>query len=184
MRYDDHESENASLISGTAVRPDAGYVPAYKQSKYKLATPGAEAEEESPYMAFQNKQIRNGFVRKVFAILAMQLALTIGGVAAMVTTESVVSYVQRTPALFWVAWVVTVLVLSALVCCTECRRHFPLNYVLLFVFVSARAMFVVRVGRCATWTHFAPCAYQSHTPTPLPLWITDAMRNISHWRGQ
>ena len=151
-----------------SVRQHTGYVPAYKRDKYALATP---KQEDSPYMAFQDKLIRNGFIRKVFGILVVQLALTIGGVALMLSSRRLIDYVQGSPALFWSAWGVTIIVLSALLCCEDLRRRYPLNYILLFVFVR-------------TVRPVPLCVRNPHSRVSLANFRADDVRDVFDWHRE
>lgn len=145
-----------------------GYVPSYKQNKYRLSSATSGPAEPSPYRAFMDKQVRAGFVRKVFGIFAAQIVFTIAAAFTCVSISSVATFIQvqppthvhvprkhfcsvvfmltqwlvclngtqNTPAVFWSAWIISLVTLVSLVCCDDIRRRYPVNYIVLGVFVS------------------------------------------------
>lgn len=114
------------------------YVPAYLNPKYRLATfkasTAGKEDPNSPYVLFQRRTVRLGFMRKVFAILALQLAATAAMVAVFALHQGVKAWVQDNPGVFYAAWVTTIVLMITLVCCDEARRHYPANYWLLGTF--------------------------------------------------
>lgn len=114
------------------------YIPAYMNPKYRLDTfRGSSAGKEdpsAPYIQFQKRAVRMGFIRKVYGILALQLIVTASIVSIFVLTPSVKTFVRETPGVFYAAWVVTIVIMISLVCCDDIRREYPANYVLLGLF--------------------------------------------------
>ncbi|XP_071493121.1 protein lifeguard 3-like [Diadema antillarum] len=89
---------------------------------------------------FVDKEIRHGFVRKVYAILTVQLAITIGIIALFFFVEDIKSYVQYNTWVFWTAFAVSIVVIIALGCATELRRRAPLNIICLLIFTLAEGV--------------------------------------------
>ncbi|XP_049946281.1 protein lifeguard 3-like [Schistocerca serialis cubense] len=76
---------------------------------------------------FSAAAVRRAFIRKVYSVLSLQLALTVGIIALFVFDVLVTAYV---------GFMVTYLVL---VCCGDVRRRHPCNLILLFIFTLSFA---------------------------------------------
>lgn len=90
---------------------------------------------DSPaYLAHVEADIQAGFLRKVYAILCIQLCITLGFIALFIYDEDVKAFAQQNSWLF-LASVITSIVL---ICCMgifqTARRTFPLNYLFLLAF--------------------------------------------------
>jgi FtsH-binding integral membrane protein len=81
-------------------------------------------------------------VRKVFAIVALQLLITAGFAAACLYSPDLKRFVQRNPAMYYVAWGVSFASVLLIACVEKARRQFPLNVVTLGVFTLAEAYLV------------------------------------------
>jgi hypothetical protein len=80
---------------------------------------------------FSTKSIRRGFVRKVFGILMVQLAVTCGVIALFIFHSGIKSWVRKQP-IFIVAVCLAVIILTAITYFGESlRRKFPYNLILL-----------------------------------------------------
>lgn len=97
-------------------------------------------DEESPplienqFGSFDEASVRNGFIRKVYSILSVQLLVTLGFIALFVFCDPVRDYVEEEAWLLIIAFIVTFAVLIALVCVESLRRKTPTNFILLGVF--------------------------------------------------
>ncbi|XP_042223180.1 protein lifeguard 1-like [Homarus americanus] len=85
-------------------------------------------------MEFSDKSIRMGFIRKVYMILMAQLTVTFGMVAVFTLSADVNTFVNKTPALFYVALAGTLVCIIALSCCGNLRRRTPFNFIFLGLF--------------------------------------------------
>ncbi|XP_072253397.1 protein lifeguard 3-like isoform X2 [Leuresthes tenuis] len=86
---------------------------------------------------WENTSVRHAFIRKVYMILTVQLAVTFSVVAVFTFVDPVRLFVIKYPGIYWASLVVYFLVYCILVCCKEPRRRFPLNLVLLGIFTLA-----------------------------------------------
>ncbi|XP_034549807.1 protein lifeguard 3-like [Notolabrus celidotus] len=86
---------------------------------------------------WESTLIRHAFIRKVYLILATQLAVTFSVVAVFTFVTPVRLFVIRYPGIYWASLVVYFLVYSILICCKKARRNFPGNFILLGVFTLA-----------------------------------------------
>ncbi|XP_040913467.1 protein lifeguard 3-like [Toxotes jaculatrix] len=86
---------------------------------------------------WESTSVRHAFIRKVYLILAAQLAFTFSVVAVFTFVDPVRLFVIRYPGIYWASFVVYFLVYCILICCKEPRRRFPCNLVLLGIFTLA-----------------------------------------------
>ncbi|XP_075895932.1 protein lifeguard 3-like [Nelusetta ayraudi] len=86
---------------------------------------------------WESTSVRHAFIRKVYMILAAQLAVTFSVVAVFTFVDPVRQFVLRYPGIYWASFVVYFVVYCILICCKEPRRRFPWNLVLLGVFTLA-----------------------------------------------
>ncbi|KAF8062055.1 hypothetical protein HT031_004315 [Scenedesmus sp. PABB004] len=93
-------------------------------------------------MAFAETAVRNGFVRKVFGIVGIQLAITVGFAAVCLFNPTIKLYVRTHSWPFYLAWGLAFGLLLVISCVEKARRQFPLNMVLLAAFTFAQAFLV------------------------------------------
>ena len=95
-------------------------------------------DSESPLIdgqfSFDEISIRHGFIRKVYAILSVQLLVTLGFIALFVFVDDIRLYVEDQPWMLIVAMILTFVLLIALVCFESLRRQTPTNFILLGLF--------------------------------------------------
>lgn len=84
-----------------------------------------------------SKEVRHGFIRKVYGILTAQLVLTFGVVMVFTHVDPVKEYAVQNPWMYWLGLVVTFCLMLGFTCCEGPRRKVPLNYVCLGVFTLA-----------------------------------------------
>ncbi|XP_037542281.1 protein lifeguard 3-like [Nematolebias whitei] len=86
---------------------------------------------------WESTSVRHAFIRKVYFILTVQLAVTFSVISVFTFVDSVRLFVISYPVIYWTSYVVFLLVYCILICCKEPRRRFPLNLVLLGIFTVA-----------------------------------------------
>merc|ERR1719233_590669 len=115
-------------------------------------------------MKFEDKAIRRGFMRKVYSILSVQLALTVGVIAYFVLFLPLhyhgagcpypeeddyseyslhcnkLAFVRDHMWLMWTGLGVTLLVIFPMVCIRTLRVSFPINFILLGIFTIAESV--------------------------------------------
>ncbi|GFY78044.1 protein lifeguard 1 [Trichonephila inaurata madagascariensis] len=84
--------------------------------------------------SFSEKNIRMAFIRKVYAILMVQLAITFGFISLFVYNDSVKLFAQQHTELMFIAIILVFVLMIAMACCDNVRRTFPLNFICLFLF--------------------------------------------------
>lgn len=104
---------------------------------YQEATAGY-AEMEAQF-AWDDKTIRRTFIRKVYAILMVQLFVTVGVVGLFTFCEPVRFFIQTHPGLYSASYLMFLATYIALSCCGDLRRQFPWNIILLVLFTLSMA---------------------------------------------
>merc|ERR1712224_1111846 len=87
--------------------------------------------------------VRHAFVRKVYALLSVQLLITVGiGSVVMVKTEAIQEALGQSviEALFYGCIVLSVVMLLVFSCCENLARTFPQNYILFFSFTVVESV--------------------------------------------
>lgn len=92
--------------------------------------------------SFADTVVRNGFVRKVFGIVAAQLAVTVAFAALCIFQPDIRLYVARNQWTFWLAWGLAIGLLLTLMCVEKARRSYPTNMLLLGAFTVVQAFLV------------------------------------------
>ncbi|KXZ41918.1 hypothetical protein GPECTOR_243g588 [Gonium pectorale] len=95
---------------------------------------------------FAERQVRQGFVRKVLGILGLQLLLTAGVTAAFVLHEPLRAYVYSAQWPFWTAFGVSLALVLALGISETLRRSHPWNLLALGAFTTCEALLVGTVS--------------------------------------
>jgi FtsH-binding integral membrane protein len=91
------------------------------------------------------KHVRLGFIRKVYAILIVQLFVTIAIAAplCLMSKQWVLNHIY----VFRIArWVSLGVIIGMTCCCRQAARNFPTNYLLLFAFTASEAVVIGFVG--------------------------------------
>ncbi|XP_071631050.1 protein lifeguard 4 isoform X1 [Temnothorax longispinosus] len=123
------------------VGPGFGGIPPQHPGMYGS---GAYAEDpmqdEIKGFEFNDKTIRNGFIRKVYSILMCQLVITLGMISLFLYHKPTQQWVMRHSEVFWIAFAMTIVLIICMACCTSVRRKAPMNYIFLFLFTLAEAL--------------------------------------------
>ncbi|KAK4817602.1 hypothetical protein QYF61_020268 [Mycteria americana] len=107
----------------------------------------------SPFQSadWDDKKVRHTFIRKaspggpgasvrVYAIISLQLLVTVGIIAVFTFVSPVRSFVQRNVAIYYASYAVFLVTYLVLVCCQGPRRRFPWNIILLSIFTLAMGL--------------------------------------------
>lgn len=109
----------------------------HEPPSYQEATAGY-GEMEAQF-AWDDKVIRRTFIRKVYAILSVQLLVTVGIICLFTFCAPVRFYIQTHPGLYMASYLMFFATYIALSCCGEVRRQFPWNIILLVLFTVSMA---------------------------------------------
>ncbi|KAK5872287.1 hypothetical protein PBY51_013002 [Eleginops maclovinus] len=104
---------------------------------YQEVTAGYNEMEAQ--FAWDDKTIRRTFIRKVYAILMVQLFVTVAIVSLFSFCAPVRYYIQTHPGLYMASYLVFFATYIALSCCGNLRRQFPWNIILLVLFTLSMA---------------------------------------------
>ncbi|KZS20187.1 protein lifeguard 1 isoform X1 [Daphnia magna] len=96
--------------------------------------------------SFSEKSVRMAFVRKVYAILMVQLAITVAFISLFVYEPNVKLYSREHPEMWWIAFTMTFVLLIVLACCNDFRRRWPLNIILLGLFTACEGFMLGAVS--------------------------------------
>ncbi|CDQ82157.1 unnamed protein product [Oncorhynchus mykiss] len=89
--------------------------------------------EEFTNSGFEDKSIRQAFIRKVFLVLTVQLMVTFSFVAVFTFVDDAKLFVRRNPWTYYVSYAIFFVSLITLSCCGEFRRKHPWNLVALSI---------------------------------------------------
>ncbi|XP_062612712.1 protein lifeguard 1-like [Saccostrea cucullata] len=92
------------------------------------------------FSAFSEKNVRLGFIRKVYGILLCQLVVTMLVMVMFMYIEPVKEYSMNNPWIWYTALAVTFVTLIVLVCCDSVRRKTPLNLIFLGLFTLCESI--------------------------------------------
>ena len=88
------------------------------------------------------------YSRKVYAILMAQLTITMGFISLFVFLPEVKSYSQEHGEIMWISFAMSMVLLIVLACCSDFRRRWPLNIILLGLFTICEG---VMLGTIASY---------------------------------
>lgn len=128
---------------GTTNKPDAYHQhqdveaanPRVPQRREPFKFAGATFDSE------WEKQIRVGFIRKVYGILTVQLIVMFGGCYMFTAVDSIREFVQDNVGTLWAAYILMIVLMCVLVCSKDARRRVPMNYILLGGFTLCATYF-------------------------------------------
>lgn len=103
---------------------------------------GSNAVDASKYVHQAEQSVRMGFIRKVYAILSLQLFLTFGMVAVFTFVPSVKNFVATNPGILWAAILLSFGFLIALSCFPSVSRKHPTNLICLALFTLCEGYLV------------------------------------------
>lgn len=118
----------------------AGNPYAPNQAMYGSSYGGDEPlTERVENFEFSDKSIRRGFIRKVYGILMVQLAISLAFIAWLTYHLPTKQYVQHHTGLWWAALAIMLVCLITMACCGDVRRKAPMNFIFLFIFTLAES---------------------------------------------
>ncbi|KAL3204189.1 hypothetical protein MRX96_041361 [Rhipicephalus microplus] len=105
-----------------------------RPSDPEMGLPAASPGSVNP---FSDKYIRIGFIRKLYAILSVQLLITAAIIAAFIFVPELNKFAKTNGIAMFLAGIGSLVILIILTCCGDLMRSFPTNFVLLFLFWTA-----------------------------------------------
>jgi len=100
----------------------------------------------SGIISFDQQSVRLGFIRKVFAILILQMSVTLGFMAWFMFHEPTKLYVQNHIGMYVAGYVIFFVLYIVLVCCKSVARRHPINLVLLGIFTISLSYMVAVIS--------------------------------------
>eukprot|EP00397_Hematodinium_sp_SG-2012_P019622 GEMP01020171.1.p1 GENE.GEMP01020171.1~~GEMP01020171.1.p1 ORF type:complete len:243 (-),score=31.07 GEMP01020171.1:1714-2442(-) len=99
-------------------------------------------EENHDYCDQMDQVVRNGFIRKVYSILSIQLITTVLVALPFNMVPAVQEFVGRQPALLYLIIALNITFLIVLTCCPNMARKHPTNYALLAGFTLTESVLI------------------------------------------
>uniref|UniRef100_A0A673GT71 Protein lifeguard 1-like n=1 Tax=Sinocyclocheilus rhinocerous TaxID=307959 RepID=A0A673GT71_9TELE len=119
------------------------FTEAYQVDKPGHSDPPPEYENKQFIgSGLDNEAVRRLFIRKVFSVLSLQLAVTCGFVAVFTFEPHVKLFVMQNAWTYWVGYVVFLVPYVVILCCGEFRRTHPWNLVSLSILTLAMSYMV------------------------------------------
>jgi hypothetical protein len=103
-------------------------------------------DKSGPSIEFAEQEVRLGFIRKVFGLLSVQLAITAAVTAGFLFSPGVKSYVSTNQWTFWTAFGVSLGLVLVMSCWEQARRQHPLNLIFLFLFTACESVLVATIS--------------------------------------
>lgn len=92
------------------------------------------------------KSARMGFIRKVYSILSVQLAITAAATVAVLTSDKLKLWLYSNPWILIVSMILSIICIYALGCYRTLARTVPINYILLGIFTLAESILVAAIS--------------------------------------
>jgi FtsH-binding integral membrane protein len=89
-----------------------------------------------------NDDIRKGFIKKVYSILTLQMLIVVAACVLTMLDKKIASFQRKNKEYFYIAMVLSIILLLVLTCFTKIARKVPLNYFLLLIFTGCEAYMV------------------------------------------
>ncbi|TNM87079.1 hypothetical protein fugu_007309 [Takifugu bimaculatus] len=124
-------TKTGSFSSQTSVAPTP---PSYEEATAGTSAPCYNDVEMLTESSWNDCNIRRIFIRKVYAILMIQLLVTLAVVALFTFCDPVKDYIQSNPGWYWASYAVFFITYLTLSCFTAPRRQFPWNLIMLAIF--------------------------------------------------
>jgi protein lifeguard len=105
--------------------------PNYVEHRYEYEEHPAKTE-----YPFMDKNIRHGFIRKVYSLLTIQMIFTVGVSTLFVCNEDVKKFAvsEGGQACMWVSIVGMFGIMITMICSSNSMRKYPTNYIILSIF--------------------------------------------------
>lgn len=96
----------------------------------------SEEINQSIFQVFEDKKIRQGFIRKVYSLICLQLFITFGFclLTNLQTNTNQFMKSEMGQALYWISVVGLIMIMGTMLCCQDGLRKFPSNYIYLSIF--------------------------------------------------
>eukprot|EP00927_Polykrikos_kofoidii_P071683 TRINITY_DN6792_c0_g1_i2.p1 TRINITY_DN6792_c0_g1~~TRINITY_DN6792_c0_g1_i2.p1 ORF type:complete len:261 (-),score=39.09 TRINITY_DN6792_c0_g1_i2:191-910(-) len=109
-----------------------------------------------PFVKNAAREVRIGFVRKVYSILSVQLLMTVA-IAGPICMQGNV-WAKRHQPILMASFALMMVSMCAMMCCQKSLRSFPTNYVFLLIMTVATSIMVGFSSAMYTWQSVALCA--------------------------
>lgn len=94
---------------------------------------------------FETKQIRHNFIKKVYSLLLVQLAITVGFVTLFTLHSGIHKWAATNSWFQMASFAVAFVILIAITCMDRLRRKHPYNLIVLFLFTIAESLMLATI---------------------------------------
>ena len=101
-----------------------------------------ERDEEFTATSLSSSKGRNLFIRKVFSLTAIMLAITAAFVTYVAVNDAARDFLDRNIWLMILCFIISIASILVLGCIPGVARSVPINYILLFLFTIAESIIV------------------------------------------
>ncbi|XP_075448005.1 protein lifeguard 2-like isoform X1 [Ascaphus truei] len=134
------DGKQAEILQPTSPSLQPNWPHGYPCSSPGYSSGGYSGDTEMlTTLSWDDVKVRTAFIRKVYAILMVQLLITLIVVALFTFCDPVKEYVQANPGWYWASYAVFFVTYLVLACCAGPRRYFPWNLILLSIFTLSMA---------------------------------------------
>ncbi|XP_058499924.1 protein lifeguard 2-like [Solea solea] len=130
----ENKTTNDSSCGQASVAPAP---PSYEEATAGTSAPCYNDAEMLTEFTWDDRNIRRVFIRKVYTILMIQLLVTLAIVTLFTFCDPVKDYIQTNPGWYWASYAVFFVTYLTLSCCSQPRRQFPWNLIMLAIFTLA-----------------------------------------------
>jgi protein lifeguard len=113
-----------------------------EKEAWKPASYGDIESGQDDYKMNTEREMRLGFIRKVYGILSMQLLLTTLMCAISMAVPEIAKFQIHHQPLMWGALILSIVIMLVICCVPGVSRQVPLNYILLFAFTFCEGYIV------------------------------------------
>ena len=101
---------------------------------------------DNPYQdsmgSFSDVRIRHGFIRKTYSIVSLQMLITTAITATVIFVDDVKHFFYANVWVLYVLMAATFVIMLVLACCESVARSYPINMILLAVFMVCESFIV------------------------------------------
>lgn len=126
-----------NLAYPTVAPPNLGYPMSANNSEYKMDGNNSSNKENGfldNFSKLKGDDERQGFIIKIFGILACQMVVTMLFVYFIISDKNRIKFVKQNQWLYIVCIVLTIGIMYALMCFRDIAKKVPTNYLLLGAF--------------------------------------------------
>jgi len=116
-----------------------------------LLPSGGDSPRDLRNIKNASKDVRRGFIRKVYGLLTVQLIVTVATASEIYSMGQNKDWLASHEWLLWLSVFATIGTICAMSCCEKVVRQYPQNYIFLFTFTFFESIMIGFVSAAFTW---------------------------------